>query len=39
MSAVSFAAEIERDKTRQRVSDAMIRKARQGHCRGGRTFG
>jgi site-specific DNA recombinase len=39
MSAVSFAAEIERDKARQRTYDAMARKARAGHVTGGRLFG
>ena len=34
-----FASEIEREKARQRVSDAMIRKARAGHVTGGRVFG
>ena len=35
MSAVSFAAEVERDKARQRTYDAMLRKARAGHVTGG----
>jgi site-specific DNA recombinase len=39
MSAVSFAAEIEREKARQRVHDAMARKARAGHVTGGKVFG
>ncbi len=39
MSAMSFAAEVEREKARQRVSDAMLRKARLGYVCGGRTFG
>jgi len=39
MSAVSFAAEIEREKARQRTYDAMLRKARAGHVTGGRVFG
>jgi site-specific DNA recombinase len=39
MSAMSFAAEVEREKGRQRVSDAMTRKARQGYVTGGRCFG
>jgi site-specific DNA recombinase len=39
MSAVNFAAEIEREKARQRVADAMARKARAGHCCGGCVFG
>ena len=39
MSAVSFAAEMERDKARQRTYDAMLCKARAGHVTGGRVFG
>ena len=39
MSAVSFAAEIERDKARQRTYDAMVRKAKAGHVTGGVVFG
>ena len=39
MSAVSFAAEIEREKARQRMRDAMLRKARSGHVTGGGCFG
>lgn len=39
MSAVSFAAELERDKARQRTYDALQRKARAGHVTGGRVFG
>ncbi len=39
MSASSFGAELEREKARQRVTDAMMRKARAGHCCGGRVFG
>ena len=39
MSAVSFAAEMERERARQRACDAMQRKARAGHVTGGRTFG
>ena len=39
MSAVSLAAEIERDKARQRTYDAMLCKARAGHVTGGRVFG
>jgi site-specific DNA recombinase len=39
LSAMNFAAEIERDKARQRVTDAMMRKARAGHCCGGVLFG
>jgi site-specific DNA recombinase len=39
MSAVNFAAEIEREKAAARVRDAMLRKARAGHVTGGRVFG
>ena len=39
MSAVSFAAEIEREKARQRTYDAMQRKAKAGHVTGGAVFG
>jgi DNA invertase Pin-like site-specific DNA recombinase len=39
LSAMNFAAEIEREKARQRVSDAMIRHARAGHVCGGACYG
>ena len=39
LGAVTFAADLEREKARQRVHDAMSRKARAGHNCGGRTFG
>src|SRR5688572_10760188 len=39
MSVTAFADELEREKARQRVSDAMHRKAKAGHNCGGRTFG
>jgi site-specific DNA recombinase len=39
MSAATFGAELEREKTRQRVTDTMARKARAGHVTGGRVFG
>ena len=39
LSAVNFASEIEREKTRQRVSDSMLRKAKNGHVCGGACFG
>ena len=39
MSAVNFAAEIERDKARQRTYDALQRKARAGQVTGGIVFG
>ncbi len=39
MSAVNFAAEIERERGRQRTYDAMLRKAKSGHVTGGICFG
>jgi site-specific DNA recombinase len=39
MSASGFAAEVERDKARQRTHDALLMKARAGHVTGGRVFG
>src|SRR3989442_2033638 len=39
LGAITFAADLEREKARQRTYDAMIRKARAGHVCGGRTFG
>jgi site-specific DNA recombinase len=39
MTAVNFAAEIERENAQQRQVDAMTRKARAGHVTGGRVFG
>src|SRR5262245_16798105 len=39
LGAVTFAAELEREKARQRVHDAMVRKARAGYVTGGKTFG
>src|SRR4029453_1744767 len=39
LGAVTFAADLEREKARQRVHDAMSRKARAGHVTGGKTFG
>ena len=39
LSVAAFADEMERDKARQRTSDAMLRKARAGHVTGGRVFG
>jgi site-specific DNA recombinase len=35
----AFSAELEREKARQRTSDAMLRKARAGHVCGGHVFG
>src|SRR5262245_2078839 len=39
LSAVTFAADLEREKGRQRTYDAMIRKAKAGHVTGGACFG
>jgi DNA invertase Pin-like site-specific DNA recombinase len=39
LSLQTMADEMEREKARQRTSDAMIRKARAGHVTGGRVFG
>lgn len=39
LSAMNFAAEIEREKASQRVRDAMTRKARAGFVCGGEPFG
>jgi site-specific DNA recombinase len=39
LSASGFAAEVERDKARQRTHDALLMKARAGHVTGGRVFG
>ena len=39
MQVSAFAAEIEREKARQRTKDALVHKARAGHVTGGRTFG
>ena len=39
VSANGFAAEVERDKARQRTHDALLMKARAGHVTGGRVFG
>jgi DNA invertase Pin-like site-specific DNA recombinase len=39
LSAVTFAADLEREKARQRTYDAMVRKAHAGHVTGGRVFG
>ncbi len=39
LNLTAFAAEIEREKARQRTRDAMLRKARAGHVTGGRVFG
>jgi site-specific DNA recombinase len=39
LNLTAFAAELEREKARQRTRDAMLRKARAGHVTGGRVFG
>jgi site-specific DNA recombinase len=39
LGAVTFAADLEREKARQRTYDAMRRKAQAGHVTGGRVFG
>jgi hypothetical protein len=39
LSLQTFADELEREKARQRVTDAMVRKARAGYVTGGRCFG
>src|SRR2546426_570002 len=39
LSAMNFAAEIEREKASQRVRDAMTRKTRAGYVCGGEPFG
>lgn len=39
LSLTAFGDEIERERGRQRTTDAMMRKARAGHVCGGRVFG
>jgi site-specific DNA recombinase len=39
LSLTAFADELEREKARQRTTDAMVRKARAGYVTGGRVFG
>ena len=39
LSALSLAAELEREKASQRSRDALLRKAEKGFCTGGRVFG
>ncbi len=39
MALETFGAELERDKARQRVTDAMTQRARRGHWCGGTVFG
>jgi site-specific DNA recombinase len=39
LSLTNFAAEVERERARQRTHDALLRKARAGHVTGGVVFG
>jgi site-specific DNA recombinase len=39
MSVASYADEMERERSRQRTYDTMLRKAKAGHVTGGRVFG
>ncbi len=39
LSVTAFAAELEREKARQRTHDALVRKARAGHVPGGAVYG
>ena len=39
LSLTGFAAEMEREKARQRTYDAMLRKAQAGHVAGGKVYG
>jgi DNA invertase Pin-like site-specific DNA recombinase len=39
LSLTAFADELEREKARQRTTDAMLRKAKLGHVVGGKLFG
>jgi site-specific DNA recombinase len=39
LSLANFAAEVEREKARQRTRDAMQRKAARGHVAGGKVYG
>src|SRR5881628_60908 len=39
LSLTNFAAEVERERARQRTHDALLRKARAGHVAGGAVFG
>jgi DNA invertase Pin-like site-specific DNA recombinase len=39
LGAVTFAADLEREKARQRTYEAMQRKAKAGHVTGGQCFG
>ena len=39
LNALSLAAELEREKARQRSHDALLRKAEKGYCTGGRVSG
>ena len=39
LSLANFAAEVERERAKQRTYDAMLRKAKAGHVTGGKVFG
>jgi hypothetical protein len=39
LSLTGFAAEMERERARQRTYDAMLRKAKNGHVTGGKVYG
>jgi DNA invertase Pin-like site-specific DNA recombinase len=39
LSLTNFAAEMERERAKQRTYDAMLRKAKAGHVTGGRVYG
>ena len=39
LSLTNFAAEVERERARQRTYDALLRKARNGHVTGGKVYG
>ena len=39
LSLTSFAAEMERERAKQRTHDAMLRKAQAGHVVGGKIYG
>lgn len=39
LSLTGFAAEMEREKAKQRTYDAMLRKAKSGHVTGGKVYG
>jgi len=39
LSVTNFAAEVERERARERTRDALLRKAKLGHVTGGKVFG